>query len=103
MSDSIAYKECLKIDFEPVLEMCSKLFKDSSGSELKKMIEHSFESNHIKVLVAKALNQEYTRFAIISIRKDYVEGAKKHLLAIWRVSISNQPIGKWVSQSNLLS
>lgn len=77
MKESITYEECHETDFDTLLAMSSKLFKDSDGAELKMMIEQSFASNHIKVLVAKASDQAILGFAIVSIRRDYVEGAEK--------------------------
>lgn len=71
---------CLKfehLDFEPLLEMSQKLWKDFERSDLDGLLRQSVQSDKNLILIAKNSFAEAVGFAIFSIRTDYVEGAEK--------------------------
>ncbi len=77
MDKSFNYTEYTKKDFEELLKMAKKLFKDSNELELKGFLSGATFSKDQKIWLAKDRNSKYAGFAVFTIRKDYVEGAKK--------------------------
>ena len=74
---SITYHEFQPQDFDPLLAMGIKLWKDFSREELQKLIEQTLTSGRWKILMARNANKHPIGFAIVSIRVDHVEGAEQ--------------------------
>ncbi|GAB3658069.1 GNAT family N-acetyltransferase [Echinicola sediminis] len=77
MSAKILYHTFVDTDFEPLLIMSQKLWKDIDREELKKLLLQRLGSEKQKILIAKTSNDEYLGFSIFTLRTDYVEGAKQ--------------------------
>lgn len=77
MKEEITYNEFDEKDFEPLLKMGLKLWKDYEESELEKQLKIAHSLSNQKIFIAKNANKLAVGFSIFSIRKDYVEGSEK--------------------------
>jgi len=77
METGITYREFQESDFESLLQMGLKLWKDFSESELKKLLKEAPSWGTQKIIMAKNSDDKNIGFAIFTIRKEYVEGAKQ--------------------------
>lgn len=73
----ITYHEFGESDFEALLTMGIKLWKEFDKEELKNLMEQSRTSGRLKILLAKNEELHYAGFVMASVRIDYVEGAKR--------------------------
>ena len=77
MSGNITYHEFESKDFESLLKMSLKLWKDFNKDELQKILRWSDTLKNQKIMLAKDSKDNAVGFTIVSIRADYVEGAEK--------------------------
>lgn len=77
MTGAIIFNEFRSEDFDALLELGQKLWKDSTKSELKVLFNSFFDSDHQKTILARDYRGIPIGFVIFSIRTDYVEGAKQ--------------------------
>lgn len=77
MKNPISYNAFQKTDFESLLKMGLKLWKDYETAELRKQLEIVCSSSNQKIIIAKNEKAIAIGFSIFSIRNDYVEGANQ--------------------------
>jgi len=77
MKTSTTYIPFQEKDFDDLLKMSQKLWKDFEVDELRKLLQQIKEQDHQRIILAKKAHQESIGFVIVSIRSDYVEGAEK--------------------------
>jgi aminoglycoside 6'-N-acetyltransferase I len=70
------YRESLMEEIDQLVRMGKLLWSDSSDDELDKSFRDSFLKDNEVTLVSQAGTGELAGFALVSIRSDYVEGAK---------------------------
>lgn len=75
MNESITYQEFQDPDFDSLLIMSQKLWKDVEEAELDRLLKEAIESEKYRIWTAKSLRRKDVGFAVFSIRTDYVEGA----------------------------
>tara|TARA_Y100001949_G_scaffold115454_1_gene98131 strand:- start:461 stop:913 length:453 start_codon:yes stop_codon:yes gene_type:complete len=76
MEAPIDYTEFQDSDFDALLWMGLKLWKDFDEAELKKLLEEAPSWGAQKIYIARH-KEKQVGFAIFTIRKEYVEGAKQ--------------------------
>ncbi len=75
MNLSIHYHNYYSSDFEALLAMAKKLWKDIAKGPLKDLLQQTANDRKYEILIAKTEDGSSVGFAIFSIRTDYVEGA----------------------------
>jgi aminoglycoside 6'-N-acetyltransferase I len=73
----IEYLQFEDSDFDQLLNLSQKLWKDYNEAELKNLLKQIARSDKNHILIAKDSVGNYAGFSIFSIRTDYVEGAEK--------------------------
>jgi len=64
-------------DFDDLFKMSLKLWNDFEVPELRKLLQQIKKQDHQRIILAKNAGRESIGFVIVSIRNDYVEGAKQ--------------------------
>ncbi len=77
MNPPITYHEFRDPDFDSLLQMGLKLWKDFSEAELRKLLKEAHTWGAQKIIMAKNNDDKNIGFAIFTIRKEYVEGARQ--------------------------
>ncbi|MDN3669063.1 GNAT family N-acetyltransferase [Echinicola jeungdonensis] len=73
----IAYFQFENSDFDQLLKMSQKLWKDFDKAQLENLLKQTTQSEKYNILIAKDPKGKCVGFSIFSIRTDYVEGAEK--------------------------
>jgi aminoglycoside 6'-N-acetyltransferase I len=71
----ISYSPFDPSNFDQLLSMSQKLWKDFDRHELEKLLQQSIASEKYHLLMAKESSGKCVGFSMFSIRTDYVEGA----------------------------
>lgn len=77
MLKNIRYNQYQNSDFDTLLRMSQKLWKDIDKNDLVKLLEQTTNADKFNIILAKDSDDQNVGFSIFSIRTDYVEGAKK--------------------------
>ncbi|MEQ8336235.1 MAG: GNAT family N-acetyltransferase [Cyclobacteriaceae bacterium] len=77
MSESINLSEFQDSDFDSLLQMALKLWQDFSEAELRRLLKEAHTWGAQKIIMAKNNDDKNIGFAIFTIRREYVEGAKQ--------------------------
>lgn len=75
MNNKITYNNYEEEDFDALLNMSQKLWKDFEEDELKVILSKTVLSDKNKIIIAKDVNSKCIAFAIFSIRYEYIEGS----------------------------
>lgn len=75
MNPHFQYQNYNPTDFEALLAMAQKLWKDIAKGPLMDLLQQTANDRKYKILIAKIEGGSSVGFAIFSIRTDYVEGA----------------------------
>jgi aminoglycoside 6'-N-acetyltransferase I len=75
MNPHFQYQNYNPTDFEALLAMAQKLWKDIAKGPLMDLLKQTANNRMYNILLAKAEDGSSVGFAIFSIRTDYVEGA----------------------------
>ncbi|MEL6717701.1 MAG: aminoglycoside 6'-N-acetyltransferase [Bacteroidota bacterium] len=77
MTQPITFITFQEKNFDALLKMSLKLWDDFKPSDLRKLLQQVSKANNQRIILAKNSKQVNIGFVIVSIRSDYVEGAKQ--------------------------